>query len=782
MANLKQTIEFQAKGIAKLKSQYKELESRTKRLEGSTNRAGKSMGAFAAKLGLTTAALYGTMRAMSGVVSVGRQFEKNMSNVEAISGATGKELEALERNARELGSTSVFTASEIANLQVEFAKLGFSSKEIRGVTKDTAALASATGTDLATSAAVAGQTLRAFGLDVSQTSRVTDTMASSFSQSALDMDKFSNSMAYVAPIAKQVGVSVESTTAILGTLANAGISGSMAGTALRKILLEVGNESSKLSKRIGFPVESTKDLDRAFKQLNREGLSTAEMTDLVGQRAVSAFGILLDGVDNTVELTKSFKELEITAQGMADVQLDNLDGKITLLNSAMEGLGLRMFELVEGPLTSMVVGLTDIAGEIDANTVKSMLSFATGLGGVIGAIKLYNGAMLLAKYRTVAFNAVFVKTPWGAVAVAIGLLAGAVFKLVGVFDNIGKDVEGTSDKLDSHKKAVDSVKKSYDNLKASDIDDLWEKMHNMSDEEIWKWADEGGKKTEEASEATKKLDDELAEYNKTFDEWLATQKEAVKAKEQEILFNEVLIENYPEMAESLGLLKDKTEELTMSEQKRASIMEEFRTKQTESIEGTFAKEIELLEKRRDLYIQAGADQTEADKMFEKQKMDLYMKTAQTQISGFASSMQAMADAGMVSEKTAKRVAQVQALVDAYASANAAYKAMAGIPVVGPALAVVAAGAAIGAGLANVKMIEQAETGFEGVVSQPTMFMTGEGNKREHVAVTPLEGPNINGPQGGGVVNVNISGGVVDESYVRNELIPALNKQAPWMLS
>ena len=121
MANLKQTIEFQAKGIAKLKSQYKELESRTKRLEGSTNRAGKSMGAFAAKLGLTTAALYGTMRAMSGVVSVGRQFEKNMSNVEAISGATGKELDALERNARELGSTSGFPASEIANLQVEFA-------------------------------------------------------------------------------------------------------------------------------------------------------------------------------------------------------------------------------------------------------------------------------------------------------------------------------------------------------------------------------------------------------------------------------------------------------------------------------------------------------------------------------------------------------------------------------------------------------------------------------------------------------------------------------------
>ena len=153
---------------------------------------------------------------------------------------------------------------------------------------------------------------------------------------------------------------------------------------------------------------------------------------------------------------------------------------------------------------------------------------------------------------------------------------------------------------------------------------------------------------------------------------------------------------------------------------------------------------------------------------------LHIQTAQTVASSFAGSMKTMADAGMIGEETAKRFAQVQALVDAYASANAAYKAMAGIPVVGPALAVAAAAAAIGAGLANVKMIEKAATGFEGVVDRPTMFMTGEGNKKEHVSVTPLEAPNINGPQGGGIT-VNISGGVVNDDYVRNTLVPALNK-------
>lgn len=88
-----------------------------------------------AALGLTTGALYGTMRAFSGVISVGRNFEKQISNLSAITGATGEELKALEQNARQLGSTTVFTASEVAQLSVEFGKLGFTSKEIQGVTK-----------------------------------------------------------------------------------------------------------------------------------------------------------------------------------------------------------------------------------------------------------------------------------------------------------------------------------------------------------------------------------------------------------------------------------------------------------------------------------------------------------------------------------------------------------------------------------------------------------------------------------------------------------------------
>ena len=452
MATNKQIIEFQGKGIAKLKSQYKELENRTRRLEGATNRASKGLGGMVAALGLTTAALYGTMRAMSGVISVGRNFGKNMSNVAAISGATGKELKALEENAKTLGSTTVFTASQVAELQTEFAKLGFSSKEIQGVTKDTLALAAASGSDLATSAAVAGQTLRAFGLDVNETARVTDTMAKSFSTSALDMDKFTNSMQYVAPVAKQVGLDVESTTAMLGTLANAGISGSMAGTSLRRILLELGNESSKLSQKIGFPVKTAGQLQRAFNKLSKEGMGTAEMKDLVGQRAISAFSILLDGVQDTNKLAESLNDAGGAAQQMADVQLNNLDGSLTLLNSAMEGLGLRMFEFVGGPLRGMIDDITELTNAIDEEAIQSFINYGAGIGAVTTAVLAYNTAVKLAAMQTKIFQVALVKTGFGAAVVGAGLLVGKILELTGAFEDEAKAIKSANEELDKHTK------------------------------------------------------------------------------------------------------------------------------------------------------------------------------------------------------------------------------------------------------------------------------------------------------------------------------------------
>ena len=370
MATSKEKLQIivDAQGIAKTKAQLKGMDS-------ATGGATKSFGLMAAGIAGATVALYAMGKATSFAIRVSKEFEQGMANVKAISRATGAEFKALESNAKLLGRTTKFTATEVSGLQTEFAKLGFTTSEIQKVTKGTLALAAATGSDLATSAAVAGTTLRGFGLDASETGRVTDVMAKSFSSSALDMQKFTDSMKYVAPVAKLAGFGIEGTTAIMGQLANAGIDGSMAGTSLRKIFLELSNESSKLSKRLGGSVSSVDELIPALQRLNAEGVTTAEMKDLVGQRAISAFSIMLSGSEDVDTLAESLRNAGGAAQEMADIQLDTLEGKMTIMNSAMEGLGIAIGDKLSPAIQGAVEGFTGLLGVMTDIITKGSQAF-----------------------------------------------------------------------------------------------------------------------------------------------------------------------------------------------------------------------------------------------------------------------------------------------------------------------------------------------------------------------------------------------------------------------
>ena len=135
----------------------------------------------------------------------------------------------------------------------------------------------------------------------------------------------------------------------------------------------------------------------------------------------------------------------------------------------------------------------------------------------------------------------------------------------------------------------------------------------------------------------------------------------------------------------------------------------------------------------------------------------------------------MAKAFPEMERAGKRAAQVQAVVDTYAAANAAYKAMAGIQFIGPVLGAAAAAAAIGAGLANVKQIEAAATGANFVTSGPQMLMVGDNpGGREKVQVTPLSSPNIDGPgEAGNTYNISVTGNVLTQDFVEEELAESI---------
>jgi len=309
---------------------------------------GKSM----ARIGLAIAPIGALM------VKVGAQFEQEMANVKAISGATSDEFEILRQSAERLGATTKFTATQVAQLQTEFSKLGFTASEIVKVQKGTLDLASAIGADLATAAEVAGSTLRGFNLDASETNRVTDVMAKSFSSSALDIEKFRESMKFIAPVANAAGFSIEQTTALMAKMADAGISGSLAGTGLKRILSQLNDESSDLNKLFGGSVKTFDQLVPALIKLKEGNFDLAAATEFLDERSKAAFLTLVNGSDVLKEYKKSLDDATGSAKKMAEIQLDTLHGRLLKLKSAWEGLSINALQS-QGVLSKVTDHLAD---------------------------------------------------------------------------------------------------------------------------------------------------------------------------------------------------------------------------------------------------------------------------------------------------------------------------------------------------------------------------------------------------------------------------------------
>lgn len=293
-------------------------------------------------------------------------FEKQLSTVRAITGATGSQFDALRKDALRLGAATQFTATEVAKLQTEYGRLGFTTDEILAATEATLQLSIATGEDLAASADVAGSTVRAFGLSATETQRVVDIMASSFNKSALALDNFRDSMKYVAPIAAAANVSVEETTALLGILADAGIRGSQAGTGLRRIITDLAKDGRPLSERL--------------KELSERGLTFGGAMDEVGRFAQSALLVLTKNVDKVDDLTASLQDAAGAGKEAADIMQDNLAGSIDRLTSAYDGLIQQ-----QGPLAD---GLRDVVDAL-TNILSAGNDAANGFGKFVDAIITY---------------------------------------------------------------------------------------------------------------------------------------------------------------------------------------------------------------------------------------------------------------------------------------------------------------------------------------------------------------------------------------------------------
>ena len=297
----------------------------------------------------------------------GSEFAKAMSGLKAVTGASEKDMKALANSAKELGSSTEFTAMEVASLQTELAKLGFPTKDILDMSEATLNLASSMGISLGEAAAFTGSTLRAFGLEATDSKEVIDILAQSTASSALDFNKLNTALTTVAPIAKTANVSLSETTAMLGTLANSGFDASTSGTALRNIFLTLAEEGLTM--------------EEAFAKINNATDKNVVALDLFDKRGAGVAITLAENAEATGQLltelngaTDAFEGLGAAA-GIAETRLDNLDGDTTKLGSAWEGFLLSV-EDGEGIFSSIargfVQGLTSIVSTL------TFVSKATG--------------------------------------------------------------------------------------------------------------------------------------------------------------------------------------------------------------------------------------------------------------------------------------------------------------------------------------------------------------------------------------------------------------------
>lgn len=313
-------------------------------------------------------AIRGLFSTLNNGIQKIRDFEQANADLGTIIGANADELKRMTDSALELGRTTEYTASQVTQLQTELAKLGFGPQSIETMQKPVLQFATAVGASLPDAAALAGATLRSFGLNVSDTEDVLATLAVATNRSALSFSYLKTAMSIVSPVANTFGFSVRDTSALLGTLADAGFDASSAATATRNILLNLADTNGKLAQSLGAPVRTLPDLVSGLQRLRDRGIDLAETLELTDKRSVAAFNTFLNGSDNLRRLRENLEDVNGELGRIAEDRLNTVEGSIKLLQSAWEGFVLSFYN--------------------SRGTIKSVIDFITS--GIEGINNLLN--------------------------------------------------------------------------------------------------------------------------------------------------------------------------------------------------------------------------------------------------------------------------------------------------------------------------------------------------------------------------------------------------------
>lgn len=308
------------------------------------------------------------------VVEVGSSFEAGMSEVEAISGATGSELEALENKAKSLGSSTKFSATEAANAMTNMSLAGWSVNQTLSGIDGVLQLAAASNMDLADASQIVTDNISTFNLEASQSTHLADMMAYAQANSSTTAAELGEAYKNCGANMNAAGQDIETTTSFLEALANNGLRSSEAGTSLAAIMRDLTSKMKDGKIAIGDTSVEVMDSNGNFRDMTDVLKDVENATDGMGDAqkqaalmstftsdSIKGLNMLLNtGADQVAGYEESLRNCSGAASDMADTMQDNLQGKLTELSSATEGLGIAAYEYISGPLQGGVELLTDI--------------------------------------------------------------------------------------------------------------------------------------------------------------------------------------------------------------------------------------------------------------------------------------------------------------------------------------------------------------------------------------------------------------------------------------
>lgn len=499
--------------VAGLTRAYDEAVRRTEGLEGDLKSIGSRMTSIGSDLMLKVTAPL----ALTGglMVKTAADFDDSMRKVAAVTGATGDQFEALRQQAIDLGATTAWSASESAAAMQYLGMAGLDTNEILEATPQMLSLASAGAMDLGAAADIATNVLSGFNLEISDLAHVSDVLAQAAASSNTSVEQLGYAMAYVGPVASSAGLSIEETTAAIQVLSNAGIQGTMAGTALRGALtslLSPTKQATDILATYGLTAEDVNpevhSLVEILDTLSSAGLSTADAMSLFGDRAgPGMIALLRAGGDGIRDYTAALEDCDGAAQRMAETMEGGVGGSLRELEGAIETLNITFGDLIAEALMPAIEGATSLANwlsSLDEGTQRvivttGLLAAATGpviwglgtlagsVGQLISLYRTYQASTIAATIATRGFSAAIAANPIGLAIIGVTTLGAVLLPLIAstndatkaqeeynavlreTADLTGKTTEEIEDEIETLKEQEQQILADIEALKAQNV-------------------------------------------------------------------------------------------------------------------------------------------------------------------------------------------------------------------------------------------------------------------------------------------------------------------------